>query len=246
MESYRSAQVLRSSADEGLRAYMLRVYNYMFVALGLTALVSWVVFQISVVGSADGRIVQVTQIGAFLLSPVVNLVLALGLMGLLFYINMNLARLSVRRAQQLFFVYAALMGITLAPVVLVYTGASIARAFLISSVSFGALSLYGYTTKRDLSAWGTFLFMGLLGVVLASVANIFIHSSSLQLAVSIAGILVFAGLTAWDTQSIKSMYYMGGNYGATGEKKAIFGATRLYLDFINMFLFFLSLSGDRR
>ncbi len=153
--------------------------------------------------------------------------------------------MSLAGAQLAFWAFAALMGASIASIFLVYTGASIARMFFITSASFGALSLWGYTTNRDLSAWGSFLFMGLIGIILASLVNLFIGSTALQFAVSAIGVLVFAGLTAYDTQQIKEMYYVGDD-GSVAGRKAVMGALRLYLDFINLFMMLLSLFGDRR
>jgi hypothetical protein len=153
--------------------------------------------------------------------------------------------MSLAGAQLAFWAFAALMGASIASIFLVYTGASIARMFFITAASFGALSLWGYTTNRDLSAWGSFLFMGLIGIILASLVNLFIGSTALQFAVSAIGVLVFAGLTAYDTQQIKEMYYVGDD-GSVAGRKAVMGALRLYLDFINLFMMLLSLFGDRR
>jgi len=148
-------------------------------------------------------------------------------------------------AQIAFWVFAALMGLSIASIFLVYAHASIARVFFITAASFGALSLYGYTTNRDLSAWGSFLFMGLIGIIIAMLVNLFLASSALQFAISVIGVLIFAGLTAYDTQQIKEMYYVGDD-GTVAGRKAVMGALRLYLDFINLFMMLLQLFGDRR
>jgi FtsH-binding integral membrane protein len=153
--------------------------------------------------------------------------------------------MSVGTAQAVFWTYAALVGLSLSVIFLCFTGQSITRVFFITAASFGALSLYGYTTKRDLSGLGTFLFMGLIGVVIASVVNIWLASSMLQWIVSVVGVLVFAGLTAYDTQQIKEMYYAGDD-SATAGRKAVMGALRLYLDFVNMFMMLLHLFGNRQ
>lgn len=245
MDNFRSAHVLDSGVNAGLRSYMLRVYDYMFLALALTALVSWGFFKLTVVGVTPEGAVMVNRLGLLLTNPVFNLVLGFSLLGMLFYLNMNLQSMSASTAQRLFFAYAALVGISLAPIALVYTAASIARTFLITSVSFGALSLYGYTTKRDLTPMASFLMIGVVGLLLAIIANIFIHSSGLDFAISLVGVLIFAGLTAWDTQNIKMMYFAS-SQGFGQQKSAVFGAIRLYIDFLNMFLFFLHFTGDRR
>jgi len=218
------------------------------MALGLTAVVSWVVYKMAFVGQTSSGAIQVTWLGSLILSPAFGLISSFALLGFLIYMNMNMETATVGRAQKLFFGYAAAVGVVLSPVALVYTGSNIAHAFLITAVSFGALSLYGYTTKRDLAPMGAFMFMGLIGLILCSLVNYFLASSGLNFAISVLGVVIFAGLTAWDTQKIKSMYYTSGRMqGAVAEKRAIFGATMLYLDFLNMFLFFLRLtSGDRR
>jgi FtsH-binding integral membrane protein len=161
-----------------------------------------------------------------------------------FFLSFRVHRMSVSAAQTTFWVYAALVGISLSSIFLVYTSASIVQTFFITAASFGALSLWGYTTKRDLSGMGSFLFMGLIGLILAMVVNIFLASSALQFAISAIGVLIFAGLTAYDTQQIKEMYYEGDGALVAG-RKAIMGALRLYLDFINMFLFLLQFLGNR-
>jgi FtsH-binding integral membrane protein len=166
-------------------------------------------------------------------------------LALVFFISARINSMSVASAQLAFWLFAALMGASIASIFLLYTGASIARMFFITAASFGALSLWGYTTNRDLSGWGSFLFMGLIGIILASLVNLFIGSTALQFAVSVIGVLVFAGLTAYDTQQIKEMYYAGDD-GTVAGRKAVMGALRLYLDFINLFMMLLQLFGDRR
>jgi FtsH-binding integral membrane protein len=162
-----------------------------------------------------------------------------------FFISFRIDRLQYTTALGLFMLYAGLLGVALSSIFLAYTGASITRVFFISAASFGALSLYGYTTQRDLSAFGSFLIMGLFGIVIASLVNIFLASSALTFAISVIGVLVFAGLTAWDTQKIKEMYNVYDD-GTVSGRKAVMGALSLYLDFINLFLMLLRLFGDRR
>jgi len=218
---------------------MLRVYNYMTVGLVVTGAVAWAVVNTSLINLF------------FTLSPTGVGLSALGWialfapLGLVFLLSAGISRMSVGTAQAVFWIYAALMGISLAPILLVYTGASIAKVFFISAGTFGALSLYGYTTSRDLSAFGSFLFMGLIGVIIASLVNLFLASSAVSFAISVVGVLVFAGLTAWDTQKIKEMYYVGDD-GTMAGRKAIMGALSLYLDFINLFLLLLRLFGNQR
>jgi len=173
------------------------------------------------------------------------IVLLLATLGLVFFISFRIDRLQFTTAFGLFMLYAALLGVTLSSVFLVYTGTSITRVFFISAASFGALSLYGYTTQRDLSPFGSFLIMGLFGIIIASLVNIFLASNALGFAISVIGVLVFAGLTAWDTQKIKEMYDVNDD-GTVSGRKAIMGALSLYLDFINLFLMLLRLLGDRR
>jgi uncharacterized protein len=172
-------------------------------------------------------------------------VLLLAPLGLVFFLSFRIQHLAPATAQALFFFYAALLGVSLTPIFIVYTHGSIARVFFISAASFGALSLYGYTTQRDLSPFGSFLIMGLIGIIIASLVNIFLASSALQFVISVVGVLVFAGLTAWDTQKIKEMYDVHDD-GTVTSRKAIMGALTLYLDFINLFLMLLRLFGDRR
>ena len=164
---------------------------------------------------------------------------------MVFYLSARITRMSFTSAQASFWIFSGLMGLSLSYIFLAYTGTSIARVFLITSGSFGALSLFGYTTKKDLSAWGSFLFMGLIGIILASIVNIFIGSSGMQFGISVLGVLIFAGFTAYDTQQIKQIYYQGDSADVSG-RKAIMGALRLYLDFINLFILLIQLFGSRR
>jgi uncharacterized protein len=229
--------------DEGLRAYMIRVYNYMAMGVALTGIVSWLTFNAAVTESA-GRL-MLTPFGQLIFSTPAVIVLFLGTLGLVFLISWRINSLQPSTAFTLFMVYAALLGLMLSSVFLTYTGGSITRVFFISAASFGALSLYGYTTQRDLSPIGAFLIMGLIGLVIAMVVNIFLKSSGLDFVISAAGVLIFAGLTAWDTQKIKEMYDPNDDGTITG-RKSVMGALTLYLDFINLFLFLLRLLGDRR
>ena len=231
--------------DQGLRAYMIRVYNYMAMGVALTGIVSWLTFQAAVVTDASGAIVGLTSFGQAIFSGPAVLVLFLGTLGLVFLISWRINSLQPSTAFSLFMVYAALLGLMLSTIFLTYTGASITRVFFISAAAFGSLSLYGYTTQRDLSAWGSFLFMGLIGIIIAMLVNLFLASSALQFAISVIGVLIFAGLTAYDTQQIKEMYYAGDD-GTVAGRKAVMGALRLYLDFINLFMMLLQLFGDRR
>ncbi len=229
-----------AAVDAGLRAYMIRVYNYMASAVALTGAVAWFTFN-AAVNSSGG----LTAFGQSIFSGPAVIVLFLATLGLVFFISFRIQTLSFPTALTLFMVYAGLLGVMLSSVFLVYTGASITRVFFISAASFGALSLYGYTTQRDLSGMGSFLIMGLFGVIIASLVNIFLKSSGLEFVISIVGVLVFAGLTAWDTQKIKEMYDVQDD-GTVAGRKAVMGALSLYLDFINLFMMLLRLLGDRR
>jgi uncharacterized protein len=231
--------------DEGLRAYMIRVYNYMAMGVALTGIVSWLTFQAAVVTNASGAITGLTPFGQAIFGGPAVIVLFLATFGLVLFISFRIHRLQPATALGLFMVYAGLLGLMLSSVFLAYTGAPITRVFFISAASFGALSLYGYTTQRDLSPIGSFLMMGLIGLLIAMVVNIFLKSSGLDFVISAAGVLIFAGLTAWDTQKIKEMYDPMED-GTLAGRKAVMGALTLYLDFINLFLMLLRLFGDRR
>ncbi len=228
------------AVDQGLRAYMLKVYNYMAAGLVITALASYFTFHAAV--GADGAL---TAFGAAVFQGPVKWLLVFAPLGLVMFLSWRINTMSVAAAQMTFWIYAALVGMSLSTLGLVYTGASIARVFLITSAAFGSLSLYGYTTKRDLTGFGSFLFMGLMGLIIASLVNIFFHSPAMTFALSIISVLLFTGLTAYDSQQIKNNYYEGDDSVAIG-RKAISGALSLYLDFINLFLSLLRLFGDRR
>jgi FtsH-binding integral membrane protein len=219
--------------DVGLRDYMLRIYNYMASGLALTGIVAYVF-------ANSGYYAQVAN------TPLIWVIM-LAPLGLVLWLSYGIGRMQASTAQALFWVYAALMGLSMASIFLVFTGASIARVFFITAGTFAAMSIYGYTTQRDLSQFGAFLMMGLIGIIIASLVNMFLASSALQFAISVIGVVVFVGLTAWDTQQIKEMYvdeaYAGGE---AATKTAIMGALRLYLDFINLFMMLLQLLGTRR
>jgi len=232
------------AVDAGLRAHMIRVYNYMATAVGLTGVVAWFTFNAAVVTNEAGRL-ALTPFGQTIYGGFTPVILMLATLGLVFFISFRIDRLQYTTALGLFMLYAGLLGVALSSIFLQYTGVSITRVFFISAASFGALSLYGYTTQRDLSPFGAFLIMGLIGIVIASLVNIFLASSALSFAISVIGVLVFAGLTAWDTQKIKEMYNVYDN-GTVAGRKAVMGALTLYLDFINLFLMMLRLFGDRR
>ncbi len=224
--------------DEGLRAYMIRVYNLMALGLAITGVAAFGTAQMAV---SDG---QLTAFGQLIFASPLRWVVMLAPLGFVFFLSARIEKMSVSAAQTTFWAFAALMGLSLASIFLVFTGESIVRVFFITAASFGGLSLWGYTTKRDLTGMGSFLFMGLIGLIIAMVVNIFLSSSALQFVISAIGVLIFAGLTAYDTQKIKEMYWEGDDVLATG-RKAIMGALRLYLDFINLFMFMLQFLGNR-
>jgi len=242
--------------DAGLRAYMLQVYNYMAIGLAITGIAALAIFNLAVttdpnaaalINGAPAAVKQglyVTSLGYALYASALKWVVILAPLAVVFFLSFRVHTMSVGAAQATFWVYAALVGVSLSSLFLVYTNGSIARVFFITAAAFGALSLYGYTTKKDLSGWGSFLFMGLIGIIIASIVNIFLGSTALQFAISVIGVLVFSGLTAYDTQQIKEMYYAGDD-GTVAGRKAIMGALRLYLDFINLFLMLLQLFGNR-
>ena len=226
------AQAEAAAVDVGLRAYMLRVYNYMCVALALTGAVAFFV-------STSPTLLQ-----AIYGTPLMWVVF-LAPLGMVFFLSARIHKMSAGTAQTMFWIFAALVGLSLASIFIVYTGASVARVFFITAGAFAGLSLVGYTTKRDLSGMRTFLFMGVIGLVIAMVVNMFLGSSGLQLLISVVGVLIFAGLTAYDTQQIKLMYYEADS-GEVATKKSIIGALKLYLDFLNMFIFLLHIFGMAR
>jgi len=229
------------AVDAGLRAYMLRVYNYMLVGLLLTGATAYIVGSTPEILSL---FFSMDQQGRFGLSAL-GWVAFLAPLGLVFFLSYAINKMSLLTAQIAFWAYAAIMGISLAPILLIYTGASVAQAFFITAATFGAMSLWGYTTRSDLTGFGSFLFMGLIGVVIASLVNLFLQSSAMAWIISVIGVLVFTGLTAYDTQWIKNAYAQADD-GATAGKKAIYGALKLYLDFINLFLMILRLLGNGR
>ncbi len=219
--------------DEGLRAYLLSVFNYMGLGLAITGLVAYVV------GTTPALYVPIFS------SPL-KWVVMLAPLGFVFFLSARIHAMSASAAQITFWAFAAVMGLSLASIYLAFTGESIARVFFITAATFGATALWGYTTKRDLSGMGNFMFMGLIGIVIAGLVNIFLASSALQFAISVIGVVVFTGLTAWDMQRLKSEYYEYGGSGEIAQKGAIMGALSLYLNFINLFMMMLQLFGSNR
>jgi len=230
--------VPRATRDAGLRSYMLSVYNYMASGVLLTGIVSMLFAKTSlinlIVNPATGQ--QTPLFWVALFAP----------LGIVLALSFGVAKMKASTAQALFWVYAALVGVQFSSLFLVYTGGSIAQAFFATAASFLALSLYGYTTKKDLSGMGTFLIMGVVGLFVAMIINMFMKSPVFDLAISAIGVLLFAGLTVYDTQRIKSLYFAVAGHGEAMAKTAVMGALQLYLDFINMFLFLLRFMGDRR
>jgi uncharacterized protein len=235
---YYSASRSKSAAeiDEGLRAYMLTVYNYMASALALTGLAAYVT-------ASTPALMQLfyspmgapTMLGYIAMFSPLAFILAL---------NFGINKMQASTVQMVFWAFAAVMGISLSNILLMYTGASVAKTFFITAAAFGALSMYGYSTKKNLTGMGSFLIMGLFGLIIASIVNMFMQSTMMEFVISVIGVLIFAGLTAYDTQRIKLMY-LESDHSETASKKAIMGALSLYLDFINMFLFLLRLMGNR-
>ena len=234
----------QAGIDEGLRAYMLKVYNYMTTGLVLTGFIAYFFGKASVAAFTPNGVI-LTSLGQALFNSGLSWIIMLAPLGFVFYLSARINKMSVSSAQITFWLFSSIMGLSLASIFIQFTGTSIARVFFITAGTFAAMSLYGYTTKKDLTRLGGFLFMGLIGIIIASIVNIFVGSSALQFAISVIGVLVFVGLTAYDTQSIKNMYYAGDS-SSVGSKKALMGALRLYLDFINLFILLMQLFGQRR
>ncbi len=233
-----SSNAQATKIDLGLRSYMLGVYNHMTTALALTGFMA---MGLNFLAISNGALTPIGEL--FFLSPL-KWVVMLAPLGMVFYISARINSISAQKARSLFYVYAGLMGLSLSSILLVYTGASVVRAFFITSAAFAALSIYGYTTKKSLSGLGSFLMMGVFGLIIAQIVNIFMASTQLDFMISIIGVLIFAGLTAYDTQKIKNMYLAGDNNETSG-KKSVMGALTLYLDFILMFQFLLMFLGNR-
>ncbi|MEO1198684.1 MAG: Bax inhibitor-1/YccA family protein [Pseudomonadota bacterium] len=225
--------------DEGLRAYMLRIYNLMALGVAITGIAALGTVMLAVQNG------QLTAFGQAIYASPLQWVIMLAPLAVVFIFSARIHAMSAGTAQAVFFGFAALMGMSLSSIFLVFTGESIVQVFFITAAAFGALSLWGYTTKRDISGWGSFLFMGLIGIIIASIVNIFLQSSMMGFVVSVIGVLVFAGLTAWDTQRLKNMYYQFAGDSAVLGQIAISGALSLYLNFINLFIMLLQLFGNR-
>jgi len=241
----RGATTAAAAYDAGLRAHMLRVYNYMTGALALTGLVAYGVANTPALLNLFYHDVM-TANGVSMAPTLLGYVVVFAPLALVLLLSFRIQKMSQGAAQLTFWAYAAMVGASLASIFLFYTGASIALTFFVTAATFGSMSLYGYTTSRDLTGVGNFLFMGLIGIIIASLANMFFQSAAITFMVSVLGVLIFTGLTAWDTQKIKQVYYAVGGDSAALGKAAIMGALALYLDFLNIFLFLLRFMGNRR
>ena len=234
-----SSNAQATQIDLGLRSYMLGVYNHMTTALAITGF-----FALGLSFLAGPSLNELTQIGYAVYGSPLKWLIMLAPIGMVFYISARINSISAEKARNLFYIYAGLMGLSLSSLLLVYTGASVVRVFFITAAAFASLSIFGYTTKKSLSGLGSFLMMGVFGILIASIVNIFLGSDGLAFIISILGVLIIAGLTAYDTQKIKNMYLVGDNNETSG-KKSVMGALTLYLDFILMFQFLLMFLGNR-
>ncbi len=228
--------------DQGLRSFMLNVYNYMGAGLVITGLVAMLfannasLMQL-IYRVEAGQIVGMSPLGwVAMLAPI----------GFVFFLSFKIQSISFKTAQLVFWLYAGVMGVSLSSLLMMYTGTSVARVFFITAAVFGSMSLYGYTTKRDLTGFGSFLMMGVFGLIIASIVNIFMQSSVMQFVLSVISVLIFTGLTAYDTQRLKGIYASVADSGEMAGKMAVMGALNLYMDFINLFINLLRLMGDRR
>jgi uncharacterized protein len=255
-----------AAIDAGLRAYMLHVYNYMMLGLAITGLAAVGIYLLSVTDALEhasyiirgnrvipvtagmavvNRDVLLTSLGYTVFVSPLKWAIIFAPLVLVFALSFGIERMRPAIAQILFWIYAALMGLSLAAIFLVFTHTSVVRVFFVTAATFGALSLWGYTTNRDLTGMGSFLMMGLVGIIIAGLVNVFLGSNVMQLMISVIGVVVFSGLTAWDTQRLKNEYIYGAMEGAVAERSAIIGALSLYLNFINLFTFLLQLLGQR-
>lgn len=232
----------RKGFDEGLRSYMLKIYNYMAMALLLTGVMAFGTLYFLPLKSI---MYNIGPNGEILGSSIMGMIITFAPLGIVIYFSRGITNMSVQSAHIMFWVYAGLIGMSLSSLGLIYTGQSLVKTFFICSTVFGAMSLYGYTTKKDLTSIGSFLFMGLIGLIIVSLVNLFLQSSAIDFAISFIGVGIFMGLTAWDTQKLKALYYSTGG-GEIGQKISLMGAFTLYLDFINMFIFMLRFFGNRR
>ncbi len=246
-----SAGVRSAEIDEGLRAHMSKVYGTMSIGMLITFAAAWALSGMAVSTTpteyALGNGEYLTGLGVALYASPLKWVVMFAPLAFVFGLSAGINRMSAATAQLLFYVFAAVMGISISSIFLVFTGYSIAQIFLVTSIAFASLSLWGYTTKKDISGWGSFLIMGVIGLIVASIVNIWLASPAIMFAVSAIGVLIFAGLTAYDTQRIKTDYIAHAAHGDTEwlGKSAIMGALSLYLNFINMFMMLLNLFGSQ-
>ncbi|RYE05871.1 MAG: Bax inhibitor-1/YccA family protein [Rickettsiaceae bacterium] len=232
----------QKSFDQGLKSYMLKIYNYMTMALVMTGVAAYATLNFEPISRL---MFQVGPNGQFIGATGLSTIISIAPIGIALYFFMGFGKMSLQTTKTLFWVYSILTGMSLSYLGLIYTGESIARTFFITASAFGGMSIYGYTTEKDLTSIGSFLMMGLMGIIIASLANMFFHSAAISFATSLVGVAVFIGLIAWDTQKLKAMYYSSGG-GELGQKLSIMGAFTLYLDFINLFLYALRFLGNRR
>lgn len=247
-----AAGVNAAQIDQGLRAHMNKVYGTMSVGMLITALAAWAIAGLAVTtypAQAVGQMqngTMLTSLGAAIYTSALKWVVMFAPLAMIFAFGAVMRRASAQAAQLFFFVFATLIGVSLSSIFIFYTSYSIVQTFLVTSIAFAGLSLWGYTTKRDISGWGSFLIMGVIGILIASIVNIFLGSPAIMFAISVLGVLIFAGLTAYDTQQIKTEYLAHAHHGDQEwlDKSAIHGALNLYLDFLNMFQFLLMFMGD--
>ena len=230
--SYRTMSLDATAAEQ--QRFMVRVYNWMTAGLGITGFMAFYISN------------SPAMMNIIFGNPIMPIALIITQIGLVFWLATRVMQMSASKATGVFMLYAGLTGITFSAIFMAYTTASIFSTFLVTAGTFGAMSLYGYTTKKDLTSWGSFLFMGLIGIIIASLVNMFMQSSMMHMIITYAGVLIFVGLTAYDTQKIKEMNILGNEGTEEDTKEAIRGALTLYLDFINLFLMLLRLMGDRR
>ena len=230
--SYRTMSVDATAAEQ--QRFMVRVYNWMTAGLGITGFMAFYISN------------SPAMMNIIFGNPIMPIALIITQIGLVFWLATRVMQMSASKATGVFMLYAGLTGITFSAIFMAYTTASIFSTFLVTAGTFGSMSLYGYTTKKDLTSWGSFLFMGLIGIIIASLVNMFMQSSMMHMIITYAGVLIFVGLTAYDTQKIKEMNILGNEGTEEDTKEAIRGALTLYLDFINLFLMLLRLMGDRR
>ena len=240
-----AARTGAATVDEGLRAYMLQVYNYMASAMAVTGLVAYGTHMLAVDGARAAGRLALTPFGQLIYVSPLKWVVMLAPLAFVFFLAFRVYKMSLAGAQVAFWLFAAVMGLSLSTIFLVFTGESITRVFFITAAAFAGLSVFGYTTKKDLSGWGSFLIMGVIGIIIAALVNLFLQSSALQFAISVIGIVVFTGLTAWDTQAIKEQYAENLD-NESRQKLAAFGAFSLFLNFINIFQLLLYFTGQQR